>query len=327
MFRLLFSAFLLYISSYASESAFQSCQQKVIDLNVIAENELSLFIAKDKQLIYSSIKPSNQILKENPFLHLYLVKTEKRSRYSFLLNKKNSSNIGIVNQKSFQKLKTDDRQIGLNHFSKIKNSISTPSILTTKCCQLEGIVTTDGVIERAYIERFLNSSKSEYGDIGVRVKQLKNSIVVESIDPYRKNNPFLQGDVIISFNAKRVKDIALFMKEILFSHIGHKYSVEILRGTKKVKFEVESYKRYGGGYLSDTYLEQKGLYFSKDLILITVDKRAKKYQLKVGDKLIGVNCKDTQTQEEVRKNISEYKDVVTLVIQRDGFQFFVKIKE
>ena len=86
------------------------------------------------------------------------------------------------------------------------------------------------------------------------------------------------------------------------------------------------HKRYGGGYISDTFLEKKGIFFDKDLKIIKLKGMYKSYGFKLGDKLLKVNGTFVNSYTEVRKNISNFDEKASLLFQRDGFQFFVSIK-
>jgi PDZ domain-containing secreted protein len=116
------------------------------------------------------------------------------------------------------------------------------------------------------------------------------------------------------------------MQWILFSKIGSSHVVKSKRGSKVLRLKMKSSKRNGGGYLSDTFLEFLGISFDKNLQIIKIEEKAKKYQLKLGDRLIQVNQKNITTQNEILKLISQSKESSNLLFQRDAFQFFVSIK-
>ena len=78
------------------------------------------------------------------------------------------------------------------------------------------------------------------------------------VNPFIKANPFKKGDAIVGFNGKKVHNSATFMRKILFSKVGSSHRIKVKRGSKYLNFKVKTKKRYGGGYLSDTFLEQKG---------------------------------------------------------------------
>ena len=73
------------------------------------------------------------------------------------------------------------------------------------------------------------------------------------------------------------------------------------------------------------FLEQKGIYFDEELHITKLSKYFKEYGLNIGDKLLQVNTIEVKNQTELKAYIADFKDFSSLLLQRDGFQFFVKI--
>jgi PDZ domain-containing secreted protein len=115
------------------------------------------------------------------------------------------------------------------------------------------------------------------------------------------------------------------MRQILFASIGSKQKFQVKRNAKTQAFTAVTYKRYGGGCVSDTFLEEKGLYFNKQLQIIDLQKNFASYGLKRGDKLIGVNGTTVKTEEDLQRYMAESTEFTSLLIERDGFEFFVNI--
>ena len=101
--------------------------------------------------------------------------------------------------------------------------------------------------------------------------------------------------------------------------------MKIKRDSKYLNFKVKTKKRYGGGYVSDTFLEQKGIYFSQNLTILKIANEFEGYGLKVGDRLIQVNGKKVSDTTDIRKHISSFKHFAILLFEREHFQFFIKI--
>uniref|UniRef100_UPI0025E0F609 DUF7488 domain-containing protein n=1 Tax=Sulfurimonas sp. TaxID=2022749 RepID=UPI0025E0F609 len=231
-----------------------------------------------------------------------------------------------VNKKRAIEGKIIKRQIGLNSFATFSEKVLAPSLLTNSCCALEGIVTSKGIIEKKYIERFLSNKSSDYSDIGIRVEDKNKLVIIKRVNPFIIENPFVKGDCVVSLNGKKVKDSATFMRKILFSKIGTIHKIKIKRDSKYFNIKVKTKKRYGGGYLSDTFLEEKGIYFSPNLTIIKVSNEFDGYGLKIGDQLIQVNGNKIDNIADIREHISDFKYFASLLFQRRGFQFFVNIK-
>jgi len=220
------------------------------------------------------------------------------------------------------------RQLGLNSFAKLRQPLIVPSLLTTACCSLSGVVSSRGVIEKEYLAHFMASKEQRvvYGDIGIRLQQHKKSAVVSAKDPFFEKNPLQKGDRIVAFDGKKVYSAAALMRSILFSKIGSKHTLLYEREGKKKKTTIIVQKRYGGGYVSDTFLEKKGLYFDAKLHLTKISGAFSNYGLKVGDRLIQVNKKAVKSQKELRNYIEKHHNIASLLFERNGFEFFVNIK-
>jgi PDZ domain-containing secreted protein len=217
-------------------------------------------------------------------------------------------------------------QVGLNNLAIFTKRVHAPNILTSSCCFLEGIVTYEGIIQKEYLKRFIESKQSDYGDIGIRLIQKKDYIVVSASNPYIKENKFKNGDIILKYNEKKIINAAMLMRKILFSKIGSTHTFELKRNNKILKFKIKSFKRYGGGLISDTFLEQKGIFFDKNLTIIQINNKLESNGLEVGDKLLQINHTKVQTQKELRIYISNFTDFSSLLVSRDGFEFFVNLK-
>ena len=327
MLRLFFILNFLLLNLFACKGGYDSCVKKIIHSNTIINQNLQIPVINAKRILFTKKIPNATILKHDPFLSLYLVKDKKSFKYPFKINKHLLLGIASVNDKMPIEGKIVKRQVGLNSFATFNEVIFTPSLITNSCCTLEGIATPKGIIQRAYIERFLSKQPVSYSDIGIRVKDTKKGVMVEHSDPFAKNNPFNIGDIILTYDALKVKNSASFMKNLLFSKIASKHEVKVKRASKVLSFSVKTIKRYGGGYISDTFLEQKGIYFDEDLKIIRLDANRKDYGLKLGDKLIQVNTTKVRSTIDVLKNISNFKNYSSLLFSRSGFEFFVKIKK
>ena len=325
-FRLFFLFNLSLLPLLACQGGYTSCQQKIIDSHSLLNQTISIPIKNHKRIIYSKTAPKAKILKHDPFLSLYMIIDDTKFKYPFVSNYKVPMGMASVNNKRAIEGKITRHQIGLNKFALFNEVLSTPSLLLTSCCSLEGFVTPEGIIEKEYIDRFIKIKKVSYSDIGIRVKDEKKLVIVDAINPFLEGNNFQLDDCIVTFDGKKVHNASSLMKWILFSKIGSTHKVKIKRDSKYLTLKMKSSKRNGGGYLSDTFLEFLGISFDKDLKIIKIQVKAKEYQLKIGDKLIQVNQKKITTEAQILKMLSEAEESSTLLFERDGFQFFVKIK-
>lgn len=328
MLRVLLLLNLFFLNLYACQGGYDSCKRKIIDSYTIVGQNLEIPISKNKRLIFTkNLKASNKnIIKKDLFLSLYLVKNKKYFRYPFRFNKHQFLGVASVNKTKAIEGIVKKRQIGLNSFAKFNNKISSPSLLITSCCSLEGIVTPRGIIEKDYIRHFLYSKNKFYGDIGIRISKIGRKIIVSENDPFMLENQFKKGDLILKFDGKKIYRISSLMKKILFSKIGKKYRVQVKRNGKILNLNIVVKRRYGGGFLSDTFLEQKGIFFDKNLFITKIEVRGDHYGLKVGDHLLKANDVVVKNQKNLRKYIGDFKKSSLLLFERNSFQFFVKIK-
>jgi len=218
------------------------------------------------------------------------------------------------------------RQLGLNHLARFSKKTSFPALLTNSCCALEGIATYRGVIEKSYLRHFLQTKEMEYGDIGIRLEEQNTQSVVSAVDPFFKENPFKYGDIIVSFDNKKVHSASRLMQKILFAQQGSWHTVKVKRDNKLLSLRVCTSKRYGGGVLSDTFLERFGIFFDKKLTIVKITNKFKNYGLAVGDRLLGVNGVLVKAQSELRKYLQKDKSSFSLLFERKNFEFFVNIK-
>jgi len=186
MLRVFLALNFLLLNLLACEGGYTSCVNKVKHSKAIQNKTLQVPISKYKRLVFSRTKPHAKILKYDPFLSLYIVEDKKGFKYPFKINMRYPSGIAVVDKTSAKEGRIIKRQIGLDQFASFTSKIKTPAILTNSCCSLEGLVTPRGIIEKAYIKRFISQKDIRYGDIGIRVKDTKKGIQVISYDPFMK---------------------------------------------------------------------------------------------------------------------------------------------
>ena len=325
MLRVFLALNLLLLSLYACKGGYKSCKQKTANLNVIQNQNLSIPLKNNQTLIYSTSMVNAKIIKYDPFLNLYLVESKKRTQFPFRINNKLSLGMASVDTKMAIEGKIKVEQIGLNLQATFSEAIFAPSLLLSSCCNLEGLVTSRGIIQKEYINNFLNSKNKHYGDIGVRVIDKGKLIIINRVDPFDKAIDFKKGDCITHLNGKKIYNSSDFMMKILFSKIGTKFKVNIIRDGKKIVIKTKAKQRFGGGALSDTFLEKDGLYFSQNLTIVNIGTKYKKLGLAVGDRLIQVNGKKVNTIEDIMEHIDAFKFFASLLFTRNRFQFFINI--
>ena len=324
--RLLLLTCVAFFNLFACSGGYSSCVDKVQDAHALQNSTLYIPVNSKYRLVQSTSKPYASIVRYDPFLALYLVKDTNPFAYPFTINTKIKSPLAMVTDTKSCLVTIVQKQVGLNSFAKLDQPLIIPSLLSTSCCSLAGLVTAKGVIEQAYLAHFLANKEVVYADMGIRVQQEKDKVVVSAKDPFFANNPLKKGDVIVAMDSKKVHSAAALMQRILFAKVGSKHSVHYLREGKKKQASIILQKRFGGGYVSDTFLEKKGLYFDAKLHLTKIGGEFRNYGLKVGDRLIQVNKKAVKSQKELRNYIEKHHNIASLLFERNGFEFFVNIK-
>ena len=327
MLRLFLLTALFFLNLQACKNGYFTCVKKANDAKVFRQNSLVIPVKYNRCLIYSTTQPNATIIKADPFLNLYLVKKKHNFKYPFEINMRLQLGSAAIYKKQFFEGRVVRKQVGLNKLAKYSAKSPHPALVTSSCCWLEGIITPDGMIDKYYLRHFIASKQKRYSDIGIRVKQQKHCITVTAVNPYFEHNPFQRGDCVVAFDGKRVKSAAVLMRKILFSRVGSKHTIKIKRDGKYHTFRVTCKERRGGGAISDTFLEYRGIYLDKQLRIIRLNGFFQKYGLKLGDRLMGVNGVLVDNQEKLREYVQSNKKIVQLLIERnDNFQFFVNIK-
>lgn len=326
MLRLFILLSFIFYDLLAFQDGFTLCINKVKDSNSIQNASLSIPIKKTKRIVYTQAIPNYKILKYDPFLSLYLVEDKKSFAYPFTISKSLHHKTAALNTVEAREGKFLSQQIGLDKFASYSEKIPGIYIITSDCCSLEGVHTTKGIIQNAYLRHFAKTKKAVYGGIGIRVEEKEKSVIVSAVDPFFKDNPFEVGDNITAFDDKKVLNAATFMQKVLFSKIGVMHKVQIKRNNLIYTFIIQTNKRYGGGYLSDTFMERKGLYFDENMHIVRVTKKFKELGLIRGDKLLQINGVKITNQESLCKYLQKYRSYDRMLFQRNNFDFFVNIK-
>jgi hypothetical protein len=317
---------LFFTNLYSCDGNFELCLQKLEDAHAFETSSFSIPIDKTRRLVYAQSRPNAKVLKYDPFLSLYIIKQTEPFAYPFEINTYLHKQTAVLHKKCATKGCIASPQSGLNTFARYSKKVSAPALLSDSCCFIEGIVTKRGIIQKAYIQHFLQMKNPLYGDIGIRLEDIIDGVSVVAVDPFLQGNLFKKGDRLLFLDGKKVRSAATCMQKVLFSKIGSRHTITLKRASKVLNFTCTTQKRYGGGFVSDTFLERKGLYFDRELHLVKIEKAFKNYGLHIGDKLIQVNGVKVSSQKELREYISKKKSYASLLFERNNFEFFVNIK-
>ncbi len=312
------ATFLLLLSTslYSCSLSFQSCFKKVQDLKVIQQDSLVIPLTDQTTLLFTQTLPKNS-LKADPFLSLYLVKSSKKVTYPFKINKYlDKKNLAVISAEIYC-IDMLANQSGLNSFGKIKKPLKAPAPILNSCCEVIALLTPKGVISKPFIEHFLQKG-GVYGSLGVR---LRHDCIVESVNPFVET--LLQkGDEIITFDGKKTENFSQLNQTILFAKVGSFHDIVVLRDKKRVHLKQKILKRYGGGFVSDTFFETIGVYFDAKLNVL----KSTNPNFKKGDHIFMVNSQKVATFADIRHALTKSKQSVTIGINRRGLDFFIQLK-
>lgn len=243
---------------YAQENSFESCMAKMQDAAVFQKDSIIIPIQNSRALIYSKTPLQKKIYKKDPELNLYIVDDTKKFKYPFKLNNLADKELASVTDDSIINGEISKKQVSVSELATFSDEIPAYSLIVTNCCLIEGIKTPDGIIEKEYIQKFLDTKDS--------VEKVKEQSAIKKSIPQKKEQ-------------------------------------------KTQKSEI-----------NQTIL---GLVFNDKLELIKIEDSAKKYGLKLGDKLLKIDENYVKSKEDI-KSKANIKSA-NLLLQRDGFQFFVKL--
>lgn len=320
MYRFLLLIQLFLFSALACPTSFTQCSDKYHDSVIEHNNTLLIPLNKTTSLLYTPTVPNLAYIKSNRLLGLYLLK-DQNNTYPYIFTLKTSDKLVSLSSQHLKELKLKSPQIGLDKFAYYQGANSL-GILNDSCCTLHGIATSKGVIDKSYLEQFVESSESRYADAGIRVKNSSGKVIVRAVDPYFKHGVFKLGDEILYMDRKRVSSASELMRDILFSKVGTTHYFRVQRAGRNLPLKLTFTQRFGGGLLSDTFLERFGFYFDDDLV---VTQSAQK--LKVGDKIISINKKKIENMSMFRTEVMNTPYNITLLVERHGFQFFIELNE
>ena len=222
--------FLAFALNCAFGMNFSFCQKHYQMLVAKVKDYYAIPIQYNNQtrfLLYSK-KPliAEAVLKADPFIGLYEIAVKKPMKgYNLLeLDAYAMENIpvAVLGMQGAREAKVLEKQKGFLEYGKLSQSIEPNEVVGNVCYQIYGIGAEGGFLEKRYIERFLGQEEVYYGDIGVR---LSAEGVVEEIDPFFKDNPFLLGDKIIKINGETLqKDTNL---EWIIANLSYQSQVQV----------------------------------------------------------------------------------------------------
>lgn len=222
--------------------------------------------------------------------------------------------------KAIEEVAIQQKQCGLKHFGSVSKATQDLSIVTGLCCHLLMLGNIEGkLIDAPYLKHFLNKKSATYGEIGVRFDE---GARVKYINPYLQT-PFEVGDKVVGYSS-----VCELKQKILFAKPGQKMEFKVQRDGRELQVVAPVYRRYGGGMISDSFLEMHGVELEQNLVISKIDPGSKAYSvgLRKGDEILGIKNNPLATQQELKQFLTTYvAKSYSYLINRGDFYFFVQI--
>lgn len=333
--KLVIVLFLFLQTAFCAEFVypdFKQCFEKNKNSFVYFGETRAIAISKNRAVAYSKTKPSQPYIKHDPFLNLYLFESK--------------TPLKPVKLKSTNLLKVgewiagmDESSLFAGNFAKVGDVIDSfylqnakldaNSMVLCLCCEVYGLGVGGGsFIGSEYIKRFVENKTNIYGDVGARFEQRGQEFFVSELDPFFENQKLHIDDKILKIDTKKIYSLKGLNQQILFSQPEQKLTIELLRSGKILKLEVVVKQKNGGGALSDSFLEKKGIFLDNDMRIkkIIEGSFGQMSGLKTGDKLLEVEQLKMENSAALRKFFSTNKaKSVHMLFDRNDFQFFMTL--
>lgn len=294
-------------------------------------SKAALFVYSPKQ------KPRGyKVLKHDPFVGMYLLESKgalEPINIKTITTEILEDEIASVSPKDSVSGKIATRMQSPIDFATLNTPTFQNSLISTVCDHIYGIgIGGNAFIEKAYLDRFINSDSIYYGDIGVRVMQNPdNAVEVNVVDPFFEGNPFKYGDIITSLNGEMVANLASFHRIVFDLKQDSIVPVQIKRNGVSMEVQVKVDKLRGGMLLPDDFFSRVHIGVDDNFVITYVGKEAKDgfERLRVGDKVLRVNQKIApKGSDAIIHLLGEYPDQKQRwLISRDDFQFFIDVND
>ena len=319
--------FFLLINLYAYKG-FNGSFAKLKDSSFFLGLYKPVAITKYYGVLYSDKKLNIKYDLYDPFLGLYRIK--HKNKYYFKFFKKKPKKLAFISSMRIKKGVFLKEQIGLDNLAIFSKKSLVNSIVTDYCCGIYGFgIGGNEVIDKDYLQRFLNLKKVSYTDLGFDIFLKGKGIFIKYINPFI-DSPLEVNDQILKHNGKKIKSASKFLKNILFSKLGSKHKITYKREGSIDSAYIIGQKKLAGGLIKQSFLENIGIYLSDNLQIQTLieNSLASNFGLKKNDKIFMINSKIVKNHKDIKKLLSNLKKDETklsFLIERKGFQFFLNL--
>ncbi len=207
------------------------------------------------------------------------------------------------------------------------------------CCEMYGLGIGDKFfIGSEALQRFIDGKSASFSELGIRVIDGNESVVVDFVDPNVKESKMKVGDVITRLNGKPVKNVTEFSEILKTLKDVNKISAQVQRNNAWMEENLmasktplpkkNDAKKAPLPEKKESYLQNQGFKFGSDLKIkeIVRGSLAEKSGLKVGDRLMQIDQIPIERITDADGYLDKVRNrEVSLLFDRDDFQFFVTL--
>ena len=327
--------------------------------SVMMYEGMNAFVLSDNLLavLKTPSQKLNKYVKYDPFLNLYLVRTDFSLFPTMKYDEQNLTRndwVGII----------DPQQAYIGHLKYLAQDINERDQLDFRTkvgqldsiyCSMIGIALGDGsFIGNRYLNHFAKYNDVYWGDIGVDFAMRDNKIYVEGV---RNNGKFLINDEIVSVDGVRANDLRKLNETILFADRGSTLYFVVLRDNRDLNISTNVFPKDLSRFnlpvatsvpkpaVKSAYSNNLGLTINKNLVVtkVAADSKAANAGFKVGDKLIRINNEELKNLAHAQRlfvNESFFRVLVSRAARRlpvnkqehylredENFQFFIRLSK
>lgn len=322
---------------------FSQCYEKNKPSIVYFGKTRAVAISEKQAIAYSKEKPTVPYAKHDPLSNLYLFDSEKPLipvKLKSPSELKLGEWLGSMNENALIVVNSSKIGLNSNDLFEFGGSAEANNIISGLCCEMLGLGVGDKYfISSDALKHFIDVKMATYSEIGARVSENNESVIVDFVDPNFKNAKLKAGDKIISLNGKNIKTLAEFNEAFSAMKSLPKVSAQIQRDNSRLEENIiapkvvakkaEPKKVAPVAPKKEPMMKNLGFNFNKELHIIDIagGSFADKSGLKIGDRLMQIDGQSVNSPAEIDAYFAKsYKKEHRLLFDRDDFQFFVNLK-
>lgn len=308
---------------------YSKCAKKLQDSFVYIDGMTTIPIANGKTLFisYNPVKfRSAKVLKHDPFLGIYLLEyPHNKKPIEFGDNK--AKEMVAVYKDGFEAGEISKVPLGFS-WGKLSFDPTSSGVLSDICYRVYGVINKGGFLDHIKIGRFLSNTPIAYSYLGFIPTRSGSNLIVTLSDPFFENNPFLEGDVILSIDNIDVKSVDEFYEVSAYKPVDSNISVKILRDGVVSEKIVKSALLSSRGLLDGNFLDRFGIVLDGDMRVESVANPAFGFeQLKRGDRIVAINRVEVNSMDDIKRVLSKITtNDIKMLTERDNFMFFISLK-